>query len=116
MKRFLSVILCCVLLVLTFSGCSTKTTDIRILNVENSASVFLSHMLEENNEDAACRYVPSLINLPNTVRSMIAEGSCDVAVVPIETAAIIQFKSAPKIKVLAGISVGGFELFRIFVS
>ncbi len=110
MKRFLSLILCHVLLVLSFSACSGKATEIRILNVENSASVFLSHLLEENNEKADYKCVPSITNLPNTVRTFMADGECDVAVVPVETAAIIRFKSAPKIKVIAGISVGGFEL------
>ncbi len=110
MRRFLAILLCLVLLITTFSGCSSKNTNIRILNVQNSASSFLSYMLEEKNEDADYEYVPSVINLPNTVRSLIAEGKCDVAVLPVETAAIIRFKSAPKIKVIAGISTGGFEL------
>ena len=110
MKRFLTILLCLVLLVTTFSGCSGKKTSVSILTVQNSASAFLSHMLEENNEESDFKYVPNSINLPNTARSMIAEGGYDVAVLPVETAAIIQFKSAPKIKVLAGISVGGFEL------
>lgn len=107
MKRLLSVFLCFVLTVVFLSACNSKPADVSILSVENSASAALAHMIKksENNNN----YISSTVNLPNRVRNLMADGACDIAVIPIETASIIYQRSTTKIKVLAGISTGGFE-------
>lgn len=100
--------LCLVLTVTTFSSCKFAPTDVRILSVENSAASAISHIFEltENKNN----YISSAVNLPNRVRTLIADGECDVAVIPIETATALYRAKNPEIKILAGISVGGFEL------
>lgn len=110
MKRFISIILCLVLIISALAGCSSKpaNTKVRIVGVMNSPAAFVSHMLEKsegNNE-----YVTTAVNLPNRVRTLLTDNECDVAVVPIETACVIYKRANPKIKIIAGISVGGFEL------
>lgn len=107
MKRLLSVFLCIVLTVVFLSACNSEPTGVRVLSVENSASAALAHMLtkSENNNN----YISSTVNLPNRVRNLIADGACDIAVIPVETASLIYQRVTTKIKVLAGISTGGFE-------
>ncbi len=110
MKRFITVLLCLIIFVTTLSGCSEKTNDVRILSVENSPAATLVHMLEQENNKSANNYISSTVNLPNRVRNLIADNECDIAVVPVETAALIFKRGLTDIKVLAGISTGGFEL------
>ena len=108
MKRVLSFIICTVLTVIAFSGCANKPTEVRIAGVMNSPYAQLSHMLESNSEDTV--YTSTSVNLPNRIRTLMSEGECDVAVVPIETACSIYNSAYPEIQILAGVSVGGFEL------
>jgi len=108
MKRFISVLLCLFLVIAMFSGCSSTPTNVRILSIENSAAATLAHMLEKSEGDN--NYISSTVNLPNRVRNLIADGECDIAVVPIETASLIYQRGLTDIKLLAGISTGGFEL------
>lgn len=108
MKRFLSFILCLILMATTFSGCSSKPKSVRIAGVTNSPYAQLSHMLEKNEGNSI--YASTTVNLPNRIRNIMSEGGCDVAVVPVETACAIYSKKETEIKIIAGISVGGFEL------
>ncbi|MBQ4120246.1 MAG: hypothetical protein IJD45_07660 [Clostridia bacterium] len=111
MKRFLTVLLCISLLITALSGCNEKgTPKISIATVQNSASAFLSHMIEENGEDDPYIYELNLSLLPSGARYSITLNYADIAVIPVELAAQLHKRSDPKIKILAGISVGGFEL------
>lgn len=110
MKRLISIILCIILILSSFAGCSSKPSvpTVRIAGVMNSPSAFLSHMLEKSEGDN--EYVYTSVNLPNRIRTLLTDGECDVAVIPVDTACNIYKRANPKIKVIAGISVGGFEL------
>lgn len=108
MKRVFTFTLCIFLLVPFFSGCSSKTLTVRIAGVMNSPYAQLSHMLENNSEGTI--YDSTSVNLPNRIRTIMSEGECDVAVIPLETACSIYNRAYPEVKILAGISVGGFEL------
>lgn len=111
MKRFFSALLCVCLLATTISGCSKKeNSPIRISTVTNSACAFLSHMFEKNGEDDAFRYELSVTYLPSSSRLELFQNDADVAVIPANIAAQMQKKAAPEVKIIAGISVGGFEL------
>ena len=109
MKRFLLLILCTTLLITVFSGCSNTPTDVRILNTHNSAAVALAHMLEPD-ENAKNNYISTVVNLPSRAQTLFINDECDVAVAPCETATALYHSKNPEIKILAGISVGGFEL------
>lgn len=108
MKRYLSIILCFVLTITFLSGCNQKPTDVRIVSVENSAATALAHIFEQS--EGSNNYISTVVNLPNRVRTLMYDGECDVAVIPIETATVIYRRKNPEVKILAGISVGGFEL------
>ena len=108
MKRFFVFILCLFLLISCFAGCSKKLEVVRITGVMNSPYAQLSHMLEK--KEGNIIYESTAVNLPNRIRTIMSDDECDVAVVPLETACSIYNKAYPKVKILAGISVGGFEL------
>lgn len=108
MKRFLSFIICVVLTIITFAGCDNEPTEVRIAGVMNSPYAQLSYMLEKSEGNNLYDSTP--VNLPNRIRQIMTDGNCDIAVVPVETACTIYNRANPKIKILAGISTGGFEL------
>ena len=90
------------------AGCKKSPPAARIAVVTNSASAPLAHILQK--EKSGFVYSLTAVNLPNRARQLLADDECDVAVVPIETASILYKRANPKIKVIAGISIGGFEL------
>ena len=111
MKRLLSITLCIIFIVSSFAGCSSNeatTPKVRIAGIINSPTAFLSNMLEKSEGDN--QYQPTIVNLPSRVKQLLADGECDIAVVPVDTACNLFNKPNPEIKVIAGISVGGFEL------
>lgn len=109
MKRILSVFLCLSVILATLSGCTP--TNMRILCIENSPASVIAHMTTENNADkSGINYVISTVNLASRVQTLMADDECDIAIVPTETAQSIYRKGIVPIQVLAGISVGGFEL------
>ena len=108
MKRFFSILLCFVLILSAFAGCKKTLPAVRISCVTNSASAPLGNMLDKTKNGFVYSATP--VNLPNRVRQAMADGECDIAIVPIDTVATIYKKADPKIQILAGISVGGFEL------
>ena len=110
MKRFIAILLSVILTISALVGCGGKAepTKVRISGVMNSPTALLSHMIEKSEGNVS--YVCNPVNLPNRIRHLLTDGECDIAVVPIDTACNIYKKANPEIKVIAGISVGGFEL------
>ena len=111
MKRVLSVFISLAVILATLSSCKFNPTDMRILCIENSPASVIAHMTTENNADkSGVNYVISTVNLANRVQNLMVDDECDIAIVPTETAQSIYLKGVVPVQVLAGISVGGFEL------
>lgn len=111
MKRILSALVSLAVILVTLSGCSSKPTNIRILCIENSPASVITDMITNNDTGkSGVNYVISTVNLASRVQSLMLDDECDVAILPIETAQAIYRKKSVSIQVLAGISVGGFEL------
>jgi ABC-type nitrate/sulfonate/bicarbonate transport system substrate-binding protein len=108
MKRFFLVVLCFILMFSTLAGCKKSIPTVRIASVTNTAGAPLAHILEKTKNGFA--YSSKPVNLPNRARQAIADGECDIAIVPIDTASALYKRAEPEIKILAGVSVGGFEL------
>ena len=75
----------------------------------SGCSLFATAM-KNGDENAKNNYISTVVNLPSRARTFFIDDECDVAVVPFETAVALYHSKNPEIKMLAGISVGGFEL------
>lgn len=111
MKKIVAVFLVISLIVCLLGGCSEgKVTEIRVLTIENSAGIAIADMLEQYaNTKKGNVYLPVTVNLVSRVNGMFMDDECDVAVIPADAAAVL-YRKRGGLKVIAGVSSGGFEI------
>lgn len=116
MKKIISLVLCFLMLFSVLTGCNSDGgTDTRkkvtVLAIENTPGIGVAHMIKSSiDKNTDYNYQLSTVNLANRVNSIMAEGDCDLAIVPSDTAAKLYKKTKGIIRVLAGISCGGYEI------
>ena len=101
MKKFLSLLLCAVMLVTVLAGCGT-TTAIRLAGMTGPTGMGLAKLLEDDaNGKSANDYEFTLAGSADVINPMIINGELDIAAVPANLASVLYNKTNGGIRVLA---------------
>ena len=101
MKKFLSLLLCAVMLVTVLAGCGT-TTAIRLAGMTGPTGMGLAKLLEDDaNGKSANNYEFTLAGSADVINPMIINGELDIAAVPANLASVLYNKTNGGIRVLA---------------
>jgi len=108
MKKILSVILCAVLLVLTFAACApAEKTAVRLAGMTGPTGMGLAKLLEDDaNGTSANDYEFTLAGSADIINPMIINKELDIAAVPANLASVLYNKTNGGVKVLAVNTLG----------